>query len=88
MIQKIEHPNNGGMTPDGSAPRVETGAVQFGGDWPGLFIRGDDAYMLARHIETLQNWYADLSPEEHVVNFSMVELDEIKKVILDEVIQK
>ncbi len=22
--------------------RVETGAVQFGDDWPGLFIRGDD----------------------------------------------
>lgn len=23
--------------------RVETGAVQFGDDWPGIFIRGDDA---------------------------------------------
>lgn len=26
--------------------RVETGAVQFGDDWPGLFIRGDDAMEL------------------------------------------
>ncbi len=24
-------------------PRVETGTVQFGGDWPGVFIRGDNA---------------------------------------------
>lgn len=23
--------------------RVETGPVQFGDDWPGVFIRGDDA---------------------------------------------
>lgn len=26
--------------------RVETGPVQFGGDWPGVFIRGDSALML------------------------------------------
>lgn len=24
--------------------RVETGPVQFGDDWPGVFIRGDDAF--------------------------------------------
>lgn len=24
-------------------PRVETGSVQFGDDWPGTFIRGDNA---------------------------------------------
>lgn len=33
--------------------RIETGAVQFNDDWPGLFIRGDKAYMLyvsIRHI--------------------------------------
>jgi hypothetical protein len=26
--------------------RVETGPVQFGDDWPGLFIRGDDCLAL------------------------------------------
>jgi hypothetical protein len=31
-------------TPDEG--RVESGAVQFGDDWPGLFIRGDNAFML------------------------------------------
>ncbi len=25
-------------------PRVESGPVQFGNDWPGVFIRGDDAF--------------------------------------------
>ena len=34
-------------------PRVETGAVQFGNDWPGLFIRGDDAHHLMFSIKRL-----------------------------------
>jgi len=32
-------------------PRVETGPVRFGEDWPGLFIRGDECLDLK---ETLQ----------------------------------
>jgi len=24
--------------------RIETGVVQFGDDWPGVFIRGDDCF--------------------------------------------
>jgi len=24
-------------------PRVESGVMQFGDDWPGIFIRGDEA---------------------------------------------
>ncbi|MEY2161479.1 hypothetical protein [Rhodanobacter sp. FW106-PBR-LB-2-11] len=32
-------------------PRVESGAVRFGGDWPGTFIRGDSAgyYAMTLH---------------------------------------
>jgi hypothetical protein len=30
-----------------SGERVETGAVQFGDDWPGVFIRGDHALYYA-----------------------------------------
>lgn len=33
--------------------RVETGAVQFGSDWPGVFLRGDDAFALAMHLRDL-----------------------------------
>ena len=33
--------------------RVETGVVQFGGDWPGVFVRGDDALALAHQIDAL-----------------------------------
>jgi hypothetical protein len=34
-------------------PRVETGAVQFGDDWPGLFLRGDNALALMIWIRSL-----------------------------------
>lgn len=30
--------------------RVETGAVRFGEDWPGVFLRGDDAFAFAVHL--------------------------------------
>lgn len=31
-------------------PRVETGPLQFGDDWPGVFIRGDNAMRYAMQI--------------------------------------
>lgn len=30
--------------------RVETGVIQFGDDWPGVFIRGDNAFYYAMNI--------------------------------------
>jgi hypothetical protein len=40
-------------------PRVETGAVQFGDDWPGLFVRGDNAKSLSFWIRRLGELLAD-----------------------------
>jgi hypothetical protein len=31
--------------------RIETGPVQFGDDWPGVFIRGDNALWFAKCLE-------------------------------------
>jgi hypothetical protein len=33
--------------------RVETGPVQFGDDRPGTFIRGDNAFFYAMHLEII-----------------------------------
>ena len=33
-------------------PRVESGVVQFGDDWPGVFIRGDNALFFAIALDT------------------------------------
>ena len=47
-------------------PRVETGAVQFGDDWPGLFIRGDNALCLMLNIKKLLALLSDhADPDVH-----------------------
>jgi hypothetical protein len=33
--------------------RVESGPLRFGDDWPGLFLRGDDALGIAGQIDRL-----------------------------------
>ena len=56
------------------ANRVETGPVQFGSDWPGLFIRGDDAaYLWAVLSEVLRAAGDDLGPIEKVAAESFLE---------------
>jgi hypothetical protein len=44
-IRKVELPEG--------APRVETGTVQFGDDWPGTFFRGDAAAYYALHLAAI-----------------------------------
>lgn len=44
-IQKVPAPDGG--------IRVESGPVQFGEDWPGVFLRGDDAVMVASTLAFL-----------------------------------
>lgn len=37
--------------PQDNLGRVETGTTQFGDDWPGVFIRGDNAMGMVQDIE-------------------------------------
>lgn len=37
----------------GGSGRIPTGAIQFQDDWPGLFVRGDDALALLSAIREL-----------------------------------
>jgi hypothetical protein len=39
--------------------RVETGPTQFGDDWPGVFIRGDNAAYYAMNLQNLLNGNED-----------------------------
>lgn len=43
----------------GSSGQTPTGAMQFVDDWPGLFVRGDDAAQLMFAIRELQERLAD-----------------------------
>lgn len=50
-ITQIPVPGSSGQTP--------TGAMQFANDWPGLFVRGDDAMQLSFAIRELQERLVD-----------------------------
>ena len=41
------------MSEEAPANRPETGAMRFGSDWTGAFIRGDDAFGYALALEVL-----------------------------------
>jgi hypothetical protein len=45
--------------PDDFEGRVETGPVQFGDDWPGVFIRGDSAAYYAASIRAILEKYGE-----------------------------
>jgi hypothetical protein len=44
----------------GQTERVETGPIMFEGDWPGTFIRGDDAHNFACMLRELLFDRADI----------------------------
>ncbi len=49
--------------------RVETGAVRFGYDWPGYFMRGDYALHIALAIKAFR---PDEIPKGHVIQWAQV----------------
>lgn len=65
-------------------PRVETGAVQFGNDWPGLFVRGDNAFSLAWRIRRLADLLAG-HPDSNVA-VALRELTDYADLIEQDVI--
>lgn len=56
-MQQVEHPSR-------DERRINTGALQFDGDWPGIFIRGDEAMTMANNLRAaLMPEYAHLAPK-------------------------
>ena len=48
----------------GQARRVETGPIQFGNDWPGVFIQGVDALAYFLAVRGALRLLQDLEPAE------------------------
>jgi hypothetical protein len=51
--EKAAHANDGVVALKVGGSRAETGRMQFGNDWPGVFIRGDEALNYARTMRYL-----------------------------------
>jgi hypothetical protein len=64
----------------GAAP---TGAVQFRDDWPGLFVRGDDAIALLREFREIQR-----TLEAHRLPYLAMKLEEIAGTIERDVVAR
>jgi len=58
-ITSIPYTGNSGNTP--------TGALQFQDDWPGLFIRGDDAIQILGAIRRIQEFAGKRQTDEVTV---------------------
>jgi hypothetical protein len=63
----------------GSSGQTPTGAMQFQRDWPGLFIRGDDAIFIAVSIRELES---QLSGTENIrITSALSRLSKIADII-------
>ncbi len=75
-ITQIPFPGSSGQTP--------TGSLQFQNDWPGLFLRGDDAISLHSSIRTLEQRLA--SHSDTVVASALHKLKKIADIVERDVI--
>jgi hypothetical protein len=50
--------------------RMETGMIQFEGDWPGLFLRGDDAIDLMASVRAVLDLAAKCLPPDRLVEIA------------------
>ena len=75
-ITQIPFPGSSGQTP--------TGAMQFQNDWPGLFIRGDDAVVLHARIRGLQQRLAEHS--DVAITAALIQLEKIADIIERDII--
>lgn len=63
------------MKDERQAERPETGPMQFGDDWPGVFIRGDNALM--GFVPVLRVASERLSAEGEIDVFALMRLQEL-----------
>ena len=63
----------------GSSGQTPTGAMQFEQDWPGLFIRGDDAIVIAALIRELESRLA--GSDDGRIGVALYHLSKIADII-------
>ena len=56
----------------GGSDKIPTGAMRFEDDWPGVFIRGDNAWMLKLEIEQVLEILKENNLEASTMYLDMV----------------
>ena len=69
--------------------RVESGPIQFGNDWPGLFLRGDDAFGHSLNILMVWQYLKERYKKENMpleLHLAMMGLASVFDMVQDEVV--
>lgn len=61
--------------------RPETGTIQFGNDWPGVFIRGDNAMMYAQTLNITLHLLDLNSDNEGIDIFARAQLEGLLELL-------
>lgn len=61
---------------DTDSNRVETGVLQFNDDWPGVFIRGDNAFFYKLQLTSILKL-----AEQHPQSFDFVTIGSLKSLV-------
>jgi hypothetical protein len=73
--------------PADNEPRVESGVIQFGRDWPGIFVRGDEAKIYSLSLEYLIKAMTDARYQSGIeaqvhLNYCRALLEQLKQTEL------
>ena len=60
-------------------PRVETGPMEFAQDWPGVFIRGDNAMAYALYLDTILEYIEVDDFEDYIAVANVKALSDLLK---------
>ena len=65
----------------GGSEAVPSGALQFQDDWPGLFLRGDNAVVFGARIKSLLEVLKEKKLEDSRISSALLQLEEMSDVI-------
>lgn len=62
-------------------PRIETGVIQFGQDWPGVFVRGDDAFGVRVSLERVLQYISNPEDEDKKLAICVYDIHKLIKLL-------
>ena len=85
MTDRRVSPNVQQVPAPGGSGNVRTGAIRFIDDWPGLFIRGDDAMSILVAIRSLERALHSAATVDPVVASALGKLSVVADIIENDV---
>ena len=68
-------------SPEDEEGRVESGVTQFGDDWPGIFLRGDNAFGYFIQLEALLQKFDKFYPGDEPFCYEALALSGLRDLL-------